>query len=154
MKKALRKLLSLMLAAVLCLSLAAPALAANAGGPQAVALPSQEWQVQVTFPDWAGYVDDTLAMNSLYSFTGFRDQGVLYVTPDQNVTSFRLFVNNAEVSTSAMKAGRTWKVDISKLTVDGTNTVQVSAVTPSTATVEKICTLSGHAVPAYTERGP
>ena len=136
MKKALRKLLSLMLAAVLSLSLAAPALAASAGGPQAVALPSQEWQVQVTFPDWAGYVDDTLAMNSLYSFTGFRDQGVLYVTPDQNVTSFRLFVNNAEVSTSAMKAGRTWKVDISKLTVDGTNTVQVSAVTPSTATVQ------------------
>ena len=133
MKKAMQRMLSLVLAAVLSLSLACPAFAA--GGAQPVALPDQDWQGAVTFPDWKGYVDDTLAMNSLYSFTCFRDQGELYVTPAEGVTSFRLFVNNAEVDTSGMGAGRTWKVDISGLTVDGTNTIQVSAITPSTLTV-------------------
>lgn len=77
-------------------------------------------------------MDDTLAMNSLYSFDGYADQGELYVTLASGVTSLRLFVNNAEVDTSAMKGGSTYKVDISDLTVNGTNTVQVSAITPST----------------------
>ncbi len=94
--------------------------------------PQQGWQAQVTFPDWAGYVDDTLAVNSLYSFDGYADQGELYVTLASGVTSLRLFVNNAEVDTSAMKGGSTYKVDISDLTVNGTNTVHVSAITPST----------------------
>lgn len=94
--------------------------------------PQQGWQDQVTFPDWAGYVDDTLAVNSLYSFDGYTDQGELYVTLASGVTSLRLFVNNAEVDTSAMKGGSTYKVDISDLTVNDTNTVQVSAITPST----------------------
>ena len=79
MKKAMQRMLSLVLAAVLSLSLACPAFAA--GGAQPVTLPDQDWQGAVTFPDWKGYVDDTLAMNSLYSFTCFRDQGELYVTP-------------------------------------------------------------------------
>ncbi|CUQ35882.1 Uncharacterised protein [Flavonifractor plautii] len=35
-----------------------------------------------------------------------------------------------------------------------TTQLRPGSSTPSTATVEKICTLSGHAVPAYTERGP
>ena len=85
MKKAMQRMLSLVLAAVLSLSLACPAFAA--GGAQPVALPDQDWQGAVTFPDWKGYVDDTLAMNSLYSFTCFRDQGELYVTPAEGVTS-------------------------------------------------------------------
>ena len=29
-----------------------------------------DWQAVVTFPDWKGYTDNTLAMNSLYSFFG------------------------------------------------------------------------------------
>lgn len=77
-------------------------------------------------------MDDTLAVNSLYSFDGYADQGELYVTLASGVTSLRLFVNNAEVDTSAMKGGSTYKVDISDLTVNGTNTVHVSAITPST----------------------
>ena len=140
MRSALKKATGLILAAALTFSLAAPAAAAGGSAragisPSTVtetALPQQGWQAQVTFPDWAGYVDDTLAMNSLYSFDGYADQGELYVTLAAGVTSLRLFVNNAEVDTSAMKGGSTYKVDISDLTVDGTNTVQVSAITPST----------------------
>ena len=139
MRKMLKKATGLILAAALTFSLAAPAGAAGAGLGRAqagsvteTALPDHGWQAQVTFPDWAGYVDDTLAMNSLYSFDGYADQGELYVTLAAGVTSLRLFVNNAEVDTSAMKGGSTYKVDISDLTVNGTNTVQVSAITPST----------------------
>ena len=140
MRSALKKATGLILAAALTFSLAAPAAAAGGSAragisPSTVtetALPQQGWQAQVTFPDWAGYVDDTLAMNSLYSFDGYADQGELYVTLAAGVTSLQLFVNNAEVDTSAMKGGSTYKVDISDLTVDGTNTVQVSAITPST----------------------
>ena len=142
MRSMLKKATGLVLAAALTFSLAAPAAAAGSSRtsgtsatPSTVtetALPQQGWQAQVTFPDWAGYVDDTLAMNSLYSFDGYADQGELYVTLAAGVTSLRLFVNNAEVNTSAMKGGNTYKVDISSLTVNGTNTVQVSAITPST----------------------
>ena len=140
MRKMLKKATGLILAAALTFSLAAPAAASGSssaagsspGTVTEAALPQQSWQAQVTFPDWAGYVDDTLAMNSLYSFDGYADQGELYVTLAQGVTSLRLFVNNAEVDTSAMQGGSTYKVDISGLTVNGTNTVQVSAITPST----------------------
>ena len=140
MRKMLKKATGLILAAALTFSLAAPAAASGSssaagsspGTVTEAALPQQSWQAQVTFPDWAGYVDDTLAMNSLYSFDGYADQGELYVTLAAGVTSLRLFVNNAEVDTSAMKGGSTYKVDISGLTVNGTNTVQVSAITPST----------------------
>ncbi len=140
MRNMLKKATGLILAAALTFSLAAPAAAAgsssaagaSSGSVTETALPQQGWQAQVTFPDWAGYVDDTLAMNSLYSFDGYADQGELYVTLASGVTSLRLFVNNAEVDTSAMKGGSTYKVDISDLTVNGTNTVQVSAITPST----------------------
>ena len=70
-------------------------------------------------------------MNSLYSFGGYQEQGELYVTLATGVTGLQLFVNNAEVDTSSMRGGQTYRVDISDLTVNGTNTVQVSAITPS-----------------------
>lgn len=143
MKRQIKRVLCMTLSAAMTLMLSAPFAMAkgrvapsdSTDPPIKTSLPARDWQGEVTFPDWAGYVDDTLAMNSLYSFTCFADQGELYVTPDRNVTSFRLFVNNAEIDITSMTAGSTYRVDISGLTVDGTNTVQVSAITPSTATV-------------------
>lgn len=32
---------------------------------------------EVTYPYWKGYVDDTLAMNHMYSFLGYHGQGSL-----------------------------------------------------------------------------
>ena len=55
---------------------------------------------------------------------------------EAEVSSFRLFVNNAEVNTEGMRAGSTYRLDISDLTVDGTNTIQVSAVTPASSKVK------------------
>ena len=82
MNKTLHRFLCLALVLALGVSLAAPALAAGTDAAvKAVSLPSQDWQGAAAFPDWKNCVDDTLAMNSLYSFTGLAGQGRLYVTP-------------------------------------------------------------------------
>lgn len=88
------------------------------------------WQSEVKFPDWKGYVDDTLAMNSMYSFDGVEDQGKLYFTINKKVKSFDLFVNNKKINTNKMKNG-VYELDVSKLTVNGKNTIQVSNIKPN-----------------------
>jgi CubicO group peptidase (beta-lactamase class C family) len=88
------------------------------------------WQAEVTFPDWGGYVDDTLAMNSMYSFKGAKNQGKLYLSVKEEVESFDMFVNNHKVNTHSIKNGM-YEVDIARLSVDGTNTIQVSNISPS-----------------------
>lgn len=88
------------------------------------------WQGEPVFPNWKGYVDDTLAMNGMYTFVGFAGQGTLYVEPEAGVTSFNLFVNNREISTAAMAAGGVWSVDISGQTINGRNTIQVGGIRP------------------------
>lgn len=88
------------------------------------------WQGEPVFPNWKGYVDDTLAMNGMYTFVGFAGQGTLYVEPEAGVTSFNLFVNNREISTTAMAAGGVWSVDISGQTINGRNTIQVGGIRP------------------------
>ena len=102
----------------------------------AASLPAGSWQAQPTFPDWAGYVDDTLAMNGMYTFFGYSGQGTLYVCPAAGVTSFAFFVNNHSVDTSRMAGGGVWAVDISGLTVNGLNTLQVSCIQPAGQTVQ------------------
>ncbi len=107
---------------------AAPAASAPVS---AVTLPDAQWLAEVTFPDWAGYVDDTLGMNSMYSFNGYSGQGTLYITPAEGVTSFSLFVNNHCVDTSSMTAGKTWALDISAYTVNGLNSIQLGNIQPA-----------------------
>ena len=94
---------------------------------------SGTWQGEVKFPDWKGYVDDTLAMNSMYSFNSYKDQGKIYLTISKDVESFDLFVNNKKINTLDMKDG-IYEIDISKISVNGTNTVQVSNIKPSSLT--------------------
>ena len=88
------------------------------------------WQAEVKFPDWKGYIDDTLAMNSMYSFDGAKDQGKLYFTVGEKVENFDLFVNNKKIDTSDMKNG-IYEVDISHIAQNGTNTIQVSNIVPN-----------------------
>jgi CubicO group peptidase (beta-lactamase class C family) len=88
------------------------------------------WQSEVKFPDWKGWVDNTLAMNSMYSFDGYKGQGKLYLTIDKDVQSFDLFINNSKVNTVEMKSG-VYELDYSRIAVDGMNTIQVSNIKPS-----------------------
>ena len=87
------------------------------------------WQAEVKFPDWKGYVDDSLAMNSMYSFDGVKNQGKLYITIEEKVESFELYVNNNKIDTKDMETG-IYEVDISKITNNGINTLQISNIEP------------------------
>lgn len=99
-------------------------------------LPAGSWQAEPVFPDWAGYTDDTLAMNTMYTFFGYSGQGTIYVVPAAGVTDFVLFINNHAVDTDKMQGGATWAVDISAYTVNGPNTIQVSCIQPAGQTVQ------------------
>ena len=94
-------------------------------------LPQEGTLPQVDFPDWIGYADDTLAMNSMYSFYGCHGQGALYVRVSEGVESFRMYVNGTPVATEQMAAGGSYKVDLSACALDGVNTLQVSNIEPS-----------------------
>ena len=88
------------------------------------------WQGEVKFPDWRGYIDSSMALNSMYSFDGYKNQGKLYVTIAKKVKSFDMFVNNKRINTKQMTNG-IYELDISNITVDGINTIQVSNIEPA-----------------------
>ncbi len=92
------------------------------------------WQAKVVFPDWKGYVDDTLAMNSMYSFTGYHGQGTIYVGISDDVESFCIYVNGQALETDSITAGSFCPVDISSYTVNGENTLQISNISPADLT--------------------
>lgn len=118
-----------------CLNVPASKLT-NVKVSQLSGLPGGQWQAQPVFPAWAGYVDDTLALNSMFTFQHYSGQGTLYVAPEAGVASFALFVNNKPINTAQMAGGGVYAVDISGCTLNGDNTIQVSAVQPAGKTVQ------------------
>ena len=93
-------------------------------------IPEGTWQAEVTFPDWKGYIDDSLAMNSMYSFDSYKDQGKIYLNVNEDVEEYDLFVNNVKINTDDIKKG-IYEIDISKITKNGTNTLQISNIEPN-----------------------
>ena len=128
----LRKLAGwLLIFAVLLGTSPAPACAGNGLKAEAIAeVPAGGWQREAVFPDWKGYVDDTLAMNSMVSFDGWHGQGIFYMALREEVRSLRLFVNGLEVDTSALRGGMSYRVDFSGAAKDGKNTSQVTEIEP------------------------
>lgn len=118
-----------------CLNVLASKLT-NVKVSQLSGLPGGQWQAQPVFPAWAGYVDDTLTLNSMFTFQHYSGQGTLYVAPEAGVASFALFVNNKPINTAQMAGGGVYAVDISGCTLNGDNTIQVSAVQPAGKTVQ------------------
>lgn len=118
-----------------CLNVLASKLT-NVKVSQLSGLPGGQWQAQPVFPAWAGYMDDTLALNSMFTFQHYSGQGTLYVAPEAGVASFALFVNNKPINTAQMAGGGVYAVDISGCTLNGDNTIQVSAVQPAGKTVQ------------------
>ena len=113
---------AVLLAVILAFSFAAAAFAENE---------SIDPAMQAVFPDWKGYTDDTLAMNSMYSFIGYHGQGTVYVQISDKVDDFRMYVNGHAVQTDDLTPGSYYPVDISSYTVNGENTLQVSNIRPS-----------------------
>ena len=126
----MKKILALLLICALILG-AVPVFAGDgtASIQKADALPDAGWQKTAVFPDPYGYVDDTLAMNSMVSFQGYHGQGYFYLEAADGVTGFSLYVNGKEYDTSAVRGG-VYRVDYADAALDGKNTVQVSNIQP------------------------
>lgn len=97
---------------------------------KAEAVPEHSWQYAVSFPDWKGKPDNSLAMNSMVSFEGRHGQGSLYIAPSDGVTSFSIYINDHPVDTSGMESGAVYELDFSGAAVDGINTIQVADILP------------------------
>ena len=77
--------------------------------------------------------DDSLVTNQLNSFVCFAGQGAVYVKSSEP-QSFALFVNGHQVPTDKLD-GSSWnQIDISDVTVNGDNRLQVSTVKETQAT--------------------
>lgn len=87
------------------------------------------WQAEVKFPDWKGFIDDTLAMNSMYSFDGVKDQGKLYITVNKKVKDYDFYINNKKIKTKNIKNG-IYEIDYSKISKNGQNTIQITNIEP------------------------
>ncbi len=87
--------------------------------------------MQVVFPDWKGKADDTLALNSMYSFIGYHGQGIIWLRISEKTDHFRMYVNGNAVETDGLTKGSYCPVDISSYTKNGENTLQISNISPS-----------------------
>ena len=125
-----------MILALVCGMVGGPAACAEVEKPMSEtvvsrveSIPEWGWQKQATFPDWKGCTDDTLAMNSMLSFQCWHGQGMLWLNVSDAVEAFTLYVNGHRLDTNGMKGGA-WRVDLSGLSVDGVNTLQLSNLLP------------------------
>ena len=94
-------------------------------------LPDTGLQTIATFPDWKGYVDNTLALNCTCGFFGYHGQGRLYIVTHEKIESFRLYVNGRSIDTGELCQEGVRIVDISSFTIDGMNSVQISNIRPT-----------------------
>ena len=99
-------------------------------------IPDGAWQKRAVFPDWQGYTDDTLAMNSTLSFQGYHGQGTLYLSLQGTPVSFTMYVNGLRVDTSLLPEHTVYALDCAPVMRNRTNTVQIANITPLGATVE------------------
>ena len=85
-------------------------------------------QANLTFPDCLNYVDDTLIVNNMYTFKGYKGQGKLYITCTDNLESARIFINGKEidVTEACRNNGKTYEIDFSEVAENDRNTIQVT----------------------------
>ncbi len=93
-------------------------------------IPDYSWQTDVTFPNWRGFTDDTLALNNMMSFDYYSGQGSMYISADAGITGFDVYINNVKADTSKVIAGGNYEIDFSSVALNGRNTVQISNVKP------------------------
>lgn len=98
------------------------------------ALPAgYQWQYDCSFPDWQDR--SSYAANNRLGFTSYSGQGEIYVTSEPGTKSFTLYINDQKIDTSKMVAGKTYKIDISGITRNGTNSLQVSGLSEGSVSV-------------------
>ena len=91
-------------------------------------IPDSEWQFDATFPDWRGDISSTYPINNCVGFYGYSGQGRIYLECDDAFSGFDLFINGRKIDVSPVAPGKSYLADISNVTVNGINTIQVSAL--------------------------
>ncbi|MDR2709238.1 MAG: penicillin binding protein PBP4B [Elusimicrobiota bacterium] len=74
----------------------------------------------VDSPDY----DEAVLPNDAVQFITFKDQGYILVFPSK-VEDFELYINNIKIDTLALKKEKINKIDISKISKNGINTIEV-----------------------------
>lgn len=91
-----------------------------------------DMQVDITFP--LKSLDSSLALNNIKSFKGYKAQGEIFISVE-NVETFDLFINGNKLDNSNFDKNKIYKIDISDYTLNGTNTLQVSNISPNDAKI-------------------
>ena len=137
-KRMTRRTVAVLLAMVLVLlqiSFAASAKSAASAALVPSKIPSRQWQLDVTFPDWKGSINTSFAVNNRIGFYGYAGQGTLYLQPDPDCSSFALYINGTRINTKKAVPGTAYKLNLSDLAVNGLNSLQVSKIQKGTVRV-------------------
>lgn len=95
-------------------------------------LPLEDFMERLEFPDWDEDINNSLLMNNMYGFKGYKDQGKLYITVPAGVESFEVFINDIRLDAASLSEPGTYAVDFSNISVNGINTIIVNNVLPTT----------------------
>ena len=126
-----RRLLSICIVFILCLSLmtgcgTVPS-AKNAELTPAE-LPDAGWQIDLTFPDWRSFINGNYSINNRTRFNAYHGQGELYLTCEEKSSAFSIYINGEKIDIPELAKGDSYVVDISGMTADGKNSLQVSDI--------------------------
>lgn len=91
-------------------------------------------QYDVTFPVDGKKLSTALAINDMKTFLGYEGQGYIYLT-SEGAASAEIFINGAALALGTGLPAGMVKVDISSVTRNGSNTIQVVNVKPDTAAI-------------------
>lgn len=88
-----------------------------------------EYQFEKTFPikTTDDKFDDSLLTNQVDTFYGYSDQGKILLKCE-NILDFKVFINGIELKINNFSSNDWNVVDISSITVNGNNKIQVSKV--------------------------
>lgn len=84
----------------------------------------QAFPIEVTDEE---YFDDSLLTNQMTTFLGYSDQGTILLK-SENIANFKVFINGNEVKMDNANNSVWNSIDISEITINGNNKVQVSKV--------------------------
>ncbi len=86
--------------------------------------PGLDWQYDISFPDWQDR--SMYGANNRLGFYGYSGQGVIYIQPGAGSGKFSLYINDTRIDTSEMAPGKVYSLDISGITRNGRNSLQLS----------------------------
>lgn len=83
------------------------------------------FQLDKSFPLSKNDFDDSIITDQLIAFKFFKDQGYILFDTKEFISA-DIYINGSKLDLSKVAKKKDLKIDISKLTIDGTNTLQIN----------------------------